>query len=100
MSVFHELGHFLRHELVDLGNGGVENGLGDSGNVEVQRRVFFGSEGFVGIPSSFGGDGSASFAVNLLLGLSFGEHVSIALIVDFDVMGELSVVDVLRILGR
>lgn len=95
VSMFHELGHLLCHEFVDLGDGGVEDFLRDGADVEVEGRVFLGSEGFIGVPCALGCDAGASLAMDLLLRLALGEHVSVALVVDLNVVRELGIVCIL-----
>lgn len=91
MTIFDELGHFLCHEFVDLCDARIENLLGDGFDVEVERWVFLCSEGLVRIPCAFRRDARTCFTVDLLLGLTFCEHVAVALIVDLDIVRELCI---------
>lgn len=92
MAIFHELRHFACHEFVDLGDTCIEDFLGDGLYVKVERRIFCGGECLVWIPCSLGGDAGSRFAMDLLLRLTFGEHVSVALVVDLNVVRELGLV--------
>lgn len=94
MPVLDELGYVLGHELVDGRNGLVHDLLCRGGNVQEERWVCSGCQCLVRVPGALCRDRGTRFLLELLLRLTLCEHVSVALVVDLDIVSEFGIVEV------